>query len=132
MPDIKQIVLVGHCAADAYMLEFAIDRAAPGTPVQSVGDMQTLDKLDLSACLLLINRVLSFSYPVTTGVELIAQLRSRPTPPAMMLISDSPDAQQSAEAAGACPGFGKSELMSEKAADRLRAALGRRQSLHPT
>ena len=124
MSPVKQIVLVGHCAADCRMLKSAIERATPGVAVRSVGDMKALETLALACCLLLINRVLSSGWPASAGVELIKLLKASPLPPAMMLLSDFPDAQQQAEAAGAMPGFGKSELGGEKMTQRLQAALG--------
>ncbi|MDD4891986.1 MAG: hypothetical protein PHU85_18860 [Phycisphaerae bacterium] len=121
---IKRIVLVGHCAADAWMLKLASERAAPGLPVETVGDFKALEAIDLPSSLLLVNRVLSFGYPVSMGVDLIRQLHARPQPPRMLLISDQPDAQRQAEAAGAVPGFGKAELLTEKASRHLRSAAG--------
>lgn len=120
----KQILLVGHCGADVFSLKMVLSTAAPGVPVDSAADVRALDKRDLSECLLLINRRLPASYPTPEGVELIRQFKQRPDAPAMMLISDYPDAQAQAVQAGACPGFGKGELRGEKPAERIRAALG--------
>jgi CheY-like chemotaxis protein len=120
----RQIVLVGHCAADVFSLKLVIEQAAPGVTVQNVNDMRALEKLPLADCLLLVNRKLSWGFSVSDGVELIRQLRQRADAPAAMLISNLPDAQAQAEQAGALPGFGKAELAGEKARRRLQAALG--------
>lgn len=124
MSQVRRIVMVGHCASDAWAIKIAVERAAPGVAIESVSSFEVLGKLDLSGCLLLINRVLPAGYPVSMGVDLIRRLGRDEHPPRMLLVSNLPDAQRQAEQAGALPGFGKDDLLSEKARDRIRAATG--------
>ena len=63
--------------------------------------------------LLLINRALDGEFTATDGIELIRQTRNNPHPPAMMLISNYPEAQEEAVKAGAAPGFGKSRARAD-------------------
>jgi two-component system chemotaxis response regulator CheY len=60
------------------------------------------------------------------GVELIERMKADPQLAAIpvMLLSDYPDAQQEAVAAGADPGFGKSDLASDSTRQKLARFLG--------
>lgn len=73
--------------------------------------------------LVLVNRV--SDRDGSEGVDLIRTLKSDPALAAVpvMLVSNYPDAQQEAEALGALPGFGKAEIASAKATERLREIL---------
>jgi two-component system chemotaxis response regulator CheY len=61
----------------------------------------------------------------SSGIEWIRQLKADDqtagTP--MMLVSNYPDAQQQAVAAGAAPGFGKAELGAGQTIEKLRPFL---------
>jgi hypothetical protein len=78
------------------------------------------------ADLLLVNRALDGDFAEPDGIALIRRLAaSREGPaPALMLISNYPEAQAQAVAAGAVAGFGKKELNTPRAAGCLRAAVG--------
>lgn len=116
------VLLVGHCGPDAYMLRSAVRSALPNAEIVMVDDEATLAaKLD-SANLLLVNRVLDGRFESDDGIGLIASL-SPDRPARFMLVSNFADAQARAEAAGAVPGFGKSQIRSEETTRRLRAAL---------
>lgn len=120
----KRIVLVGHCGPDSYAIKSAVSRMAPGsTVVLTMSDAELARELP-SADLLLINRVLDGDYTLGEGVDLVRQIAAAEVHPAMMLVSNYADAQAAAESAGAFPGFGKRDLYSTLAADRVRAALG--------
>lgn len=119
----KRVVLVGHCGPDSFALRSAIRSALPGAQVEFANDTETLEAELDRADLLLINRVLDGRFADRAGVELIQSLSSRQRP-VTMLISNFPDAQQAAEAAGAAPGFGKAEMYAEETRRRLREALG--------
>jgi len=58
------------------------------------------------------------------GVDLIGELRPAHPGVAWMLVSNHADAQAAAVAAGALPGFGKSELGHRRLALLLRKAVG--------
>lgn len=116
----KRVVLVGHCGPDASMLTRAVRDAVPGV---SVGLNTEEAKLwESVADLLLINRVLDGWYTDESGLRLIAEAAARGVP--AMLISNYADAQAAAVAAGGKPGFGKTEVRSEKASRAIRGALG--------
>lgn len=134
-----KVLLVGHCGPDAHMLAAAVRRAAPGADVQAANDPQGLAAALAGASLVLVNRVLDAGFG-GSGVDLIRSLanggaegsrleagvptgRTEAGVPAL-LISNYDDAQREAEDAGALPGFGKRDVMSDVARQRIRAALG--------
>jgi hypothetical protein len=57
------------------------------------------------------------------GVDLIKRIKDRKFEVKMMLVSNYPDAQAEAIAAGALPGFGKRELGSSRILTLIREAL---------
>ncbi|MEM6334589.1 MAG: hypothetical protein AAF823_14750 [Planctomycetota bacterium] len=117
-----RILLVGHCAADTALLTgFARRHAPQATVVSARSDADLADATPDT--LLLVNRVLERGFATDSGVDLIASLANKPDAPAAVLISNFPDAQQAALAAGARPGFGKAELTEPHAATALQAAL---------
>lgn len=123
MPQIQRILLVGHCGADTWSLESRLRELFKDIPVDSVDDESDLAKAG-GETLLLVNRVLDGSFETGDGVELIGRLARRGDRPRMMLVSNYDWAQQQAVAAGAMPGFGKSNAHTDTAAALLRAAAG--------
>ncbi len=119
-----RIALVGHCGPDSYALRAAISGIVPNSQVIFAPDDHTLAAELPKTQLLLINRRLDGDYAATTGVELIRSLAAAPHKPALMLVSNLPDAQQEAVAAGALPGFGKRQLYADETRRRILAALG--------
>lgn len=120
-----RVLLVGHCGPDAYAIKNAVSRSLPGAAVSMVTSDADLARELPTANLLLINRMLDGDYSADSGIDLIRTIASTDGPkPAMMLISNYNDAQQDALAAGALPGFGKRDLYTPLATDRLRAAAG--------
>lgn len=71
--------------------------------------------------LVLINRILDRDG--SSGIDLIKQLRQLPNCPPLMLVSNLPDAQAKAMAAGALQGFGKSGIHLPQTAEHLREIL---------
>jgi two-component system chemotaxis response regulator CheY len=73
--------------------------------------------------LILVNRV--NDYDGAPGLDLIRRIKSEPglSDLPVMLVSNYPEAQQEAEALGALPGFGKSDLASATTRARLEGAL---------
>lgn len=118
------IVLVGHCGPDSFMLRNVAQRAVPGARVESADDRESLQAAAADADLLLVNRVLDTDVGYASGIDLIRDL-SPNARAAMMLISNYPDAQTQAEAAGAVPGFGKRDAYAEETAERIRRAVAR-------
>ncbi len=120
---IHTVVLVGHCSIDKASLNGALSDALPGIEIASANDTASLKTYAHPQALLLVNRVLDGRFDTGCGIELIEQLNSRDTPPRAMLISNYYDAQANAIAAGALPGFGKSEMHSPETAAILRASV---------
>ena len=81
--------------------------------------------------LVLVNRVSDADG--SSGLDLIRTLKADPELAGVpvMLVSDYPDAQGQAEALGALPGFGKSEISKERAQTRVRSILGDRPTEAP-
>lgn len=128
MSQSRQIVLVGHCGPDVYRLKTAVNRAVPEAEIVTVDDEQSLDEYRTPDFLWLVNRILDGSFTTDSGIELIRQIRSEPAPadaPIAILISDLPGAQEEAIAAGARPGFGKSQILEERTVEILREAAKR-------
>ena len=120
----KRIVLVGHCGPDASYLRMAVARVKRDLIVSMADDERELwREIEQGAELLLLNRVLDYGFEQTEGAALIAHLRTQFPELKTMLVSNYPDAQVEAVAAGALPGFGKRELGSEKVTKLLREAL---------
>lgn len=117
------------------MLRNAVRAAVPEAVFEAANDRASLAARLGRADLVLVNRALDGDFDAPDGIELIRQLGRPPeaprageavaasAPPAMMLVSNYPEAQASAQAAGAWPGFGKSEVYADTTRDRLRRAL---------
>lgn len=116
------VALVGHCGADSAGLTRLVNSALPGASVVKINDRETLESRLSHHTLLLVNRGLDGDFGVENGVELIRELRTATGGPTAMLISNYSDAQREAQAAGAMPGFGKSQVREPLARQRLRAA----------
>lgn len=120
------ILLVGHCGPDAYMLRSAVRSAVPEADIHMIEDEAQLASRLGSADLVLVNRVLDGSFDSDDGVGLIAALAPRASA-RFMLISNFPDAQARAEAAGAVPGFGKADMRSDETRRRIASAVGQKE-----
>lgn len=121
---VKRVALVGHCGFDSGPLGRLAQALVPGAEVVRVNDQKTLDTIDGRGSLLLINRVLDGRFGVGgSGLDLIRDLAQRDEPPAMMLVSNYPDAQARAVELGAMPGLGKSQVNDPATLDRLRDAI---------
>ena len=121
----KRVLDVGQCNPDHMSLsrfltshfDVKVDRA------HRLDD--TLSKLrDQSYDLVLINRKLDADH--SEGIDVLKTIKSdedlKTTP--VLLVSNYPDAQAAAIAAGAEPGFGKAELGSPTTVERVTTILG--------
>lgn len=121
----KRVLNVGQCSPDHASIsrfltshfDVEVDRA------HKLDD--TLSKLrDQAYDLVMINRKLDADY--SDGMEVLKTIKSdddlKSTP--VVLISNYPDAQEAAVAAGAARGFGKAELGSPTAKERVMPILG--------
>ena len=123
----KRVVLVGHCGPDGSYLRMAVGRVQRDLIVSVVEDDAELSReIGQGAELILVNRVLDYGFEQTDGAALIGELGERFPGLKMMLVSNFPEAQAEAVAAGALPGFGKRELGSERVTKLLREALADR------
>ena len=120
----RKIVLVGHCGPDSSYLRMAVSRSVREAQILMADDQRELDELLAGGVdLLLLNRVLDYGFEQTEGVELIRQLRAAHPQLRVMLVSNYPEAQAQALAAGALAGFGKREIGSPRVTELLRAAM---------
>lgn len=117
-------LLVGHCGPDAFALRSAVTSAVPKATVEMVNDADTLAKRLPDARLLLVNRVLDGRFDSDSGLELIQSLRNQGAGADIRLISNFPEAQQEAEAAGAVTGFGKQDLYDPQTRQLIAESLG--------
>jgi two-component system chemotaxis response regulator CheY len=121
----KKVLFVGHCGPDSTYLRMLVRKAIGQADVRMVEEPAELEKLlQETVDLILFNRELGYGFEPDTGVEFIRLLKQRHPSVPMMLISNYPEAQTAAVAAGALPGFGKREIGSPHAAELLRAAVG--------
>lgn len=128
MTNAVPIALVGHCGPDMMMLATAMRRISPESPIMKANDASSLEQALASRAVLLVNRVLDGEFGDAVGdrgIALISSLAQRNPALAMLLISNYEESQEQAEAAGAMPGFGKSQLYDEATASRVQAALRR-------
>ena len=119
----KRILLVGHCGVDGPRLQSEISQILSDADVVRVNSDEDLSRAcDEGADLLLVNRE-PLGFEPKLGQELIRELRGKYPDPRCILVSDHEDAQAQARKAGAVPGFGKSDIGSEKFEQTVRAAL---------
>jgi len=120
----KRVVLVGHCGPDSSYLKLAITRAQRDLIVVFADDDAELAReIGKGVDLLMLNRVLDYGFDQTDGATMIAELRAKFPELKMMMVSNYPEAQAEAVAAGAVPGFGKRELGTERVTKLIREAL---------
>src|SRR5437588_11921476 len=112
----KKVVLVGHCGPDSSFLRIAVSKVGRDVQVVSADDSAELNQLlDADGVdLLLLNRQLDYGFDQDEGVALIPKLREKYPQLKLMLVSNYPEAQAAAVAAGALPGFGKREIGSAR------------------
>lgn len=122
----KRVLAVGNCSYDHRNLEaailehFDVEIQAASRADEAMRLVSGGGRFDL----VLVNRVLEADR--SSGLDLIRQMKSASHPdiPAVMLVSNFPEAQQEAIAAGAQPGFGKKSLRTAETIARLRPHLG--------
>jgi DNA-binding NarL/FixJ family response regulator len=119
------VLSVGQCAFDHRRIAQQLEQSF-GARVLGVSTFdEALDALRRERYdLVLVNRVNDDDE--APGIDLIRSVKAEAdlADVPMMLVSDYPEAQQEAEAAGALPGFGKSGLASGTTRTRLEAILG--------
>ncbi len=126
MNSAQTVVLVGHCSPDMFMLKTAVARALPEASIVSVNDVDALSEYRTPETLFLVNRELDGRFHSQSGIDLIAEIAQQTDGPVTILISNLEDAQAQAAAAGAKPGFGKSQLYDKSTTDILSGAMHRK------
>jgi DNA-binding NarL/FixJ family response regulator len=125
----RRILLVGHCGPDSTYLRSAVRSALGDVQIVMVDDNAQLQQaLAGGADLVLLNRDLGYGLEPASGVEMIATLRQQLPALRMMLVSNYPDAQAAAVAAGALAGFGKRQIGTPRVGQVLRDALSQAKS----
>ncbi len=120
---VLNVVLVGHCGPDEWMLRSAISRALPDIELHTVNDQAGLGLHQNPNSLLLINRKLDGDFSVALAADMIPDAVASGA--RVMLISNFDDAQDAAVSAGAYRGFGKSDVNATATADLLRTVVQR-------
>jgi CheY-like chemotaxis protein len=120
----KRVLDVGQCSPDHWSIKHLVEGEFGAQVVQAHHLEDALDILRSGVIdLVLVNRKLDADY--SDGLEVIRQIKADPqiaaTP--VMLVSNYPEAQAEAVAAGAKPGFGKAEIRAAATREKLSAAL---------
>jgi PleD family two-component response regulator len=127
----KNVLCVGHCSADqAVLTRFLATHFDVLVQSASFADTATtrIQKGDVD--LVLVNRV--FDADGGSGLDFIQRLKSDPVSRdvPVMLISNYPEFQTEAVAAGALAGFGKSDYDQPHSVDQLAHILPKRRQEH--
>jgi len=116
----KRVLDVGNCVPDHAAIRAMLEKKFGAEVVQANGASDALAALRQEPFdLVLVNRKLDQDY--SDGLEIIKQIKAEPklAPVPCMLITNYPDQQQIAVAAGAEYGFGKKELGADQTHSRL-------------
>ena len=122
----KRVLDVGQCSPDHWSIKHLLEGELGAEVIQAHSLSQALELLRQSPFdLVLINRKLDADY--SDGLEIIRQIKTDDTlaTTPVMLVSNYPEYQQQAVAAGAEMGFGKAELGASATREKLLAALGK-------
>ena len=120
----KTIALVGHCGPDSSFLRMAISGAVPGAKVLMADSESELDGvLGQTPDLLLFNRVMESGFEERDGVALLKRVKEAKPGQKVLMVSNFAETQTAAEEAGALPGFGKRDVGSAKAKQRIAEAV---------
>jgi CheY-like chemotaxis protein len=121
----KRVLDVGNCVPDHAAIRGLIERNFDAQVAQAddlAGAHAELQKQP--ADLVLVNRKLDLDY--SDGLAIVRHLKADPqwSNVPVMLISNYPEYQAEAVAAGAVPGFGKQELRTNETLEKLKRFLG--------
>jgi CheY-like chemotaxis protein len=118
-----RVLDVGQCGFDHSAIADLLEKLS-GAQVDNADSAEEAQELveQNKYHLILINRILDADG--SSGIELIRKLRNRPGCPPVMLVSNHPDAQLQAIAAGAVEGFGKAAIHLPQTAEHLEQVLG--------
>jgi two-component system chemotaxis response regulator CheY len=120
----KRVLDVGQCSPDHSTIRSYFTRNFACEVVQAHGAADTVQQLKSGRFdLVLVNRKLDADY--SDGIEIIRQIKADETiaDVPVMLVTNYPEHQQAAIAAGAIRGFGKLEYDKPETRDRIAAVL---------
>jgi DNA-binding response OmpR family regulator len=120
----KRVIDVGNCVPDHAAIRRLIESNFDAQVAQAHDLKDALLELEREpAALVLVNRKLDIDY--SDGMAIVRHLMSSEQWSALpvMLISNYPEYQKEAVAAGCAPGFGKQELRSEATLEKLKRFL---------
>jgi two-component system chemotaxis response regulator CheY len=121
----KNVLDVGQCALDHGAIRALVEDNFDARVTQAHDAEQALAALRSGRFdLVLVNRKLDADNG--NGLEIIKRIKADPplAGASVMLVTNYPEYQEQAVAAGAEPGFGKSDLHEPKTLERLRTFLG--------
>ncbi|HEX3600946.1 MAG TPA: response regulator [Lacipirellulaceae bacterium] len=121
----KRVLDVGQCGPDHWAIESFLRRNFDCELDQADGTDDTLAMVRSGSYdLVLVNRKLDIDY--SDGIDVIRALKADPAVAAVpvMLVTNYPEHQEEAVAAGAIRGFGKLEFGKPETRDRVGAVLG--------
>ena len=116
----KRVLNVGQCVPDHAAIRSLVERRFGAQVVGADNLKEALAALGQGAFdLVLVNRKLDVDY--SDGMEIIRHLKAdeQYTAVPVMLVTNYPEHQQQAVAAGAEPGFGKAELGTPATLEKL-------------
>ena len=117
-----KVLNVGQCVPDHMSISSYLRRQFGAETVKVDSHEDALAAVEAGGVdLVLVNRL--YDADGAPGLETVQALATDDGPP-VMLVSNYEEAQEQAEAAGAKPGFGKGDLGTPKANDRLAEVLG--------
>lgn len=117
-----RILDIGQCGYDSGQIEALLTRAFGATVDHSPTRTDALQHCAQHTYdLILVNRLLDSDR--SSGLDLIRDLIDGGTTVPIMLVSNLPNAQDSAVELGAIRGFGKAELNAPETVSRLRSIL---------
>jgi CheY-like chemotaxis protein len=120
----KRVLDVGNCVPDHAAIRGLIERNFDAQVVQADDLASALAELqNQSADLVLVNRKLDLDY--SDGMAIVRHFKADPqwSSVPVMLITNYPEYQAEAIAAGAEPGFGKQELRTNETLEKLQRFL---------
>jgi two-component system chemotaxis response regulator CheY len=120
----KRVLDVGNCTPDHAAIRRLLEETFRVSVIQAHGADDALAQLQAGQVdLVLVNRKLDQDY--SDGLDIIRAIKTDPKLAAIpcMLITNYPEHQDEAVAAGALRGFGKKELRSPATIERLAAVL---------
>jgi CheY-like chemotaxis protein len=121
----KRVLDVGQCSPDHATIRSFLTRHFDCEVVQTHGAEDTREQLKSGRFdLVLVNRKLDADY--SDGIEIIRQIKSDEAISSVpvMLVTNYPEHQEAAIAAGAIRGFGKLEYNRPETRERLAGVLG--------